>query len=321
MVSLLLLFNVLSALFVRVSGSPSYIGPRKYADADGELVELCQRGDEHDNYLCTCTEKERRRGGEDNLFAARSQRDDDGGYTVLLHNGRYVFADQSADGNIYPTEFQVGKADPKKLGIKKSVRPAKKFLPEDFLRKRSPRQLRNLLRKRLKPGNRKLWFDLDDWAVPTCINEGDSSNPCYLQHLVVMVRFSDHKTTRNLTTNADYDELYNADAHGSVKDYFEKQSYGALIVNTTVVGWIDLDANYTEDSAVSTNKGLNLPDTRETWRHAMEKLENAGLVNFADFDSDSDGFIDALTMLHSGTYSLYGRYCRMHTAWHPHNLL
>lgn len=77
------------------------------------------------------------------------------------------------------------------------------------------------MRKRLHPGNnrRKLWFDLDDleWKEPSCINEGDSSNPCILQHLVVMVRFSDH-VNKNLPSLGAYDLLYNDNAHGSLKD-------------------------------------------------------------------------------------------------------
>lgn len=294
----------------RVAAAPAYPKARNYRQPNGKTVPLCLHGNEQMSYLATCNNWQRGISDDDNFFA---RGDDDGGYTVVKKNdGAFVFAKECADGDLCPTEYLVGDADPKKLGIKKKLLPKKRIAPEDLLRKRNPRQqFHNLLRKRLRPGDsrRKLWFDIegDDLRVPSCINNSTSTNPCVLKHLVVMVRFSDH-INKNLPDQSAYNSLYNDAGHGSVKHYFEEQSYGALLVDTTVVGWIDV--SQTQEYAVAGDFGKNKAQTRETWNEAMRNLENDPSYNidFADFDVDNDGFIDALTIVHSGMYSFYSYY-------------
>ncbi len=43
--------------------------------------------------------------------------EDANGYTVLRDGGRYVYARRGPDGNLTPTDLQVGQADPRAHGL------------------------------------------------------------------------------------------------------------------------------------------------------------------------------------------------------------
>jgi len=75
-------------------------------------------------------------------------------------------------------------------------------------------------------------------------------------------------------------------------------SYDSFVLDTTVVSqWIDVPR--TEAVTVAGNYGLNLAETRRTWRMALEELESTGF-NFKSVDQDNDRVIDCLVILHSG---------------------
>ena len=71
-----------------------------------------------------------------------------------------------------------------------------------------------------------------------------------LHNIVIPIRFKDH-VNRTIPTVQQLDILFNhIGPHvqycptGSVRDYYYETSYGQLIVNSTIVNWIDV--NYTE---------------------------------------------------------------------------
>ena len=132
-----------------------------------------------------------------------------------------------------------------------------------------------------------------------------------LENLVILLRFSDHGPggqDRTLPTPADVSTIMNAVGGdptlaptGSVRDYYIESSYGLLTIDSTVVGWFDLplpEPYYADGaSGASTvvhemiSAGLDLADA---------------VVDFTDFDSDGDGWIDAITFLHSGYGAEWG---------------
>jgi len=123
-----------------------------------------------------------------------------------------------------------------------------------------------------------------------------------LKNLVINIRFSDH-LERALPSVADLDILFNAEGGhteiaptGSVKDVFTVNSYGKLLLESTVSDWVTVSKSedYYADGLHGTTEKLS-----EALKEALILVQDNG-VNFADFDADEDGRIDAITFLHSG---------------------
>jgi len=113
-----------------------------------------------------------------------------------------------------------------------------------------------------------------------------------MKNLVVLAEFSDLPHVR---TKVEYEALFNTigysvdGAVGSVKDYYKEVSYNALTVDSVVADWVTLSHGYV------------YYDTRpgEMVQEALAKLEARGF-DFSTLDSDSDGWVDGFTVIHSG---------------------
>ena len=126
-----------------------------------------------------------------------------------------------------------------------------------------------------------------------------------LDNLVLLLRFSDHGPggqDRTLPTIGDVTTIMNAVGGdpslapaGSVRDYFLESSYGALSIESSVVGWLELP----ETEAYYGNGSAGISELTEDMITAALELAD-DLVDFTDFDQDGDGWIDAITFLHSG---------------------
>ena len=123
-----------------------------------------------------------------------------------------------------------------------------------------------------------------------------------IKNLVILACFSDQWDSANNTVlpaygrpPSDYDPLfnqvgYNADgAVGSVKDYYIETSYGKLTINSTVTVWVQLPH---VQSYYHNNQGALAAD-------AVAAADAQG-VDFTQFDSDGDGWVDILDIIHSG---------------------
>src|SRR5947207_3180869 len=82
--------------------------PVKLSQPDGRTITLRIRGDEHLNW-----------------------HEDMNGFTVLCHNGRYVYANRDAKGALTPTRLEVGIADPNALGLTKGLLPARQNIEQE----------------------------------------------------------------------------------------------------------------------------------------------------------------------------------------------
>ncbi|MBM84059.1 MAG: hypothetical protein CMJ78_26195 [Planctomycetaceae bacterium] len=137
--------------------------------------------------------------------------------------------------------------------------------------------------------------------------------------LVLRLRFSDHKD-RNVPTTDQLYRLFKESGkfldiapHGTVKDYSKEVSYGQLKVRAAIGDWIDLpqtEAYYAEGLSDGSFERLH-----EALTYALDYVDR-GIANgdippkLADFDGNGDGFVDAVSFIHSG----YGGAFRTTTA-------
>lgn len=128
------------------------------------------------------------------------------------------------------------------------------------------------------------------------------------ENLVIALRWSDH-ADRDLPSQAELTELFNSSGGhdtlaptGSIKDYFEEVSYGALSLNSFVTDWIDVSVSEAQASGVD-----NVIDATAISRAIKEALDTLDpSIDFRRFDKDNDNRIDFFTVLHSGYAAEFG---------------
>lgn len=121
-----------------------------------------------------------------------------------------------------------------------------------------------------------------------------------MHNLVVLVNFSDLTIPYS---RQEYDDLFNqtdysADgAAGSVKDYYQEISFGALTVQSTVVESVTLSRGYAYYGSNDVFGNDKRP--RQMVEDALAALDSRGF-DFTSVDGDSDGSVDGLTIIHAG---------------------
>ena len=205
-------------------------------------------------------------------------------FTVIKDKGWYFYAEKGPAGNLLPSALRAGVDNPKAFGMKERVMPSA--------------AVRNKTRALMAGGS---GGEAD--APEASLTSGT------LKNLVGLLRFSDH-VSRTVPSNSDVDILMNTlggdpflAPTGSVKDYYNEVSYGQLNLDSTVTMWIDLPN--TESYYANGESGLT-SKTHEALRYALDELNADSTFNFDDFDVDDDGYIDAITFLHSGYGAEWG---------------
>lgn len=131
-----------------------------------------------------------------------------------------------------------------------------------------------------------------------------------IRNVVLLACFSNHWDYANGTVSAsygrvnvgEYSNLFNQVGHttdgavGSVRDYYSEVSYGKLTIDSRVSAWVKLPYDESYYGADGTSKDTN-------WRamisNAVFAADAAGF-DFSQGDSDGDGWVDCLTVIHSG---------------------
>ncbi|QDV43844.1 Immune inhibitor A precursor [Stieleria neptunia] len=257
--------------------------PVEVTQPSGETIQLYIRGNEKLNWYESVPEARNiQRGGvlspADAALAATP------GYTVMKDaNGRYVYAQLDANSNWTPTDVAVGSEVPQDL--------TRRLIPP-------PENVQRMIRSRLPEQN-----------IPS-----RAAAPLgTVKNLVVLLRFADH-ANRNLPSKADYDQLFNAQSPvpnlaptGSVKMFYQENSYGKLNLESTVVDWVTLPK--TESYYANGQSGLS-SRIWEALRDGLDIVRASGSVDFAEFDNENggagDGWIDAITFVHSGYAAEFG---------------
>lgn len=194
------------------------------------------------------------------------------GYTVLRDTATaaWVYAEKAADGSLRPGSYRVGAADPARLGL-------------------TPR-----LSDTSAAARQKAPIAAASRPARAPITSGTTRN------LVILARFSD---TPNTYSQAQFDALFNTagyavdGATGSVKDFFLEASRNALVVQSTVAPWVTLPQPY---AYYGVNDAFGY-DTypKQMVIDAINALDATGF-DFSPYDGDGDGFVDVLTVIHSG---------------------
>jgi M6 family metalloprotease-like protein len=103
--------------------------------------------------------------------------------------------------------------------------------------------------------------------------------------LLILADFSDWSFVK---TNNDFDNIMNVGTT-SFKAFYQDNSYGALNINTDVVGPYTINMTMAQADA----------NIRSFISKAIDAAENDG-VDFSLYDNDSDGNMDALYVIHAG---------------------
>lgn len=264
--SLLLLVSLLLLAPASLQAVPANPSPISVSQPSGLTIKLRLRGDEFYHWL-----------------------EDLQGYTVIRNaTGSYMYAQLEADGNLAASTHEVGASDPAAAGIPKGLRE----VPSVVATKKTT--TRNVTRS---SGGAA--------ATPLIAPSGTVKN------LVILCRFSDHPEATHTRPQADFDALFNSVYKsdgtsgapaivptGSVRDYFSENSYRTMTLESTVTAWVALP--YPESFYADQHNGFGPYPTNVQGmvEHALTLVDP--LVNFADFDQNNDGYVDAITFIHSG---------------------
>jgi immune inhibitor A len=123
--------------------------------------------------------------------------------------------------------------------------------------------------------------------------------------LVLLVNFTDNPSTVNASF---FDTLVFGNQQGCVRHYYQEVSYGALDIVTvdlpSVTGWSTAPQTYAY--YVDGLYGLggdyppyNYPQNAQKLVEDLVDLVNP-TVDFSQYDNDSDGYVDALIVVHAG---------------------
>ncbi|MFQ5461828.1 MAG: M6 family metalloprotease domain-containing protein, partial [Phycisphaerae bacterium] len=203
------------------------------------------------------------------------------GYTVVRAGAAYYYAELGPHGELVATQHEVGKADPAALALPPKLKASARAIAE---------QRRRVLVS--PPGPPPPITSIAPAGV--------------VKNLVVLCKFSDHSFGSHTRPEADYDVLFNTIGGdpvlaptGSVRDSYAENSYGIMDLQSTVAVWVTLphpESYYTNGSS---GLGGSYPQNPQGMVEDALNLVDA-LVDFGTFDTDNDGFIDAIDIVHSG---------------------
>lgn len=122
--------------------------------------------------------------------------------------------------------------------------------------------------------------------------------------LALCVDFPDKSGTVPAT---ELDTLVFNNAHGSVRDFYSENSYGALTITTvnlpSTIGWQQVSQNYSYYVNGSYGLGAYPHNSQKMVEELVDLVDP--LVSFANYDNDGDGFVDGLIIMHAGRGAEY----------------
>ncbi|MCK4761425.1 MAG: M6 family metalloprotease domain-containing protein, partial [Candidatus Aminicenantes bacterium] len=193
------------------------------------------------------------------------------GYTVLANKkGFYNYAVRDDKGDLVRSPFR-------------AHNPGERSRKEEQKLKKHQKYLDFSARQRMEARNK--YSDDTRWGGVT----GQFPTTGTRNMLIILGDFSDLSFTKS---QSQFNDLFNTGS-SSFKAYYLDNSYNLLTVNCTVVG------PYTS-SQTAANSNEDCADCIRGYISSLVDLaENDGL-NFANFDNNSDGYVDGLFVVHAG---------------------
>ncbi len=119
-----------------------------------------------------------------------------------------------------------------------------------------------------------------------------------LRCLVLLVDFSDNQGTRPAQDFQDMLFSQGTYPTGSLRDFYKENSYGQLDVDGQVVGWLRLPQKYSYYVNGKNGGGPYPTNAKKMVEDALALA--AQQVDFRQFDTDGDKFLDGLFVVHAG---------------------
>lgn len=116
--------------------------------------------------------------------------------------------------------------------------------------------------------------------------------------IVILVDFSDKVMA---TSKAHYEDLFfslGKIATGSVREYYREVTHGIIDIQGQVVGPYRMPKTLAQYAHGASGTGAALPNARTLAKDAAVASNPA--INFANYDNDHDGFVDAFIVVHAG---------------------
>jgi immune inhibitor A len=116
--------------------------------------------------------------------------------------------------------------------------------------------------------------------------------------IVILVDFSDKVMTQ---TKAHFEDLFfslGKVATGSVREYYREVTHSTIDIQGQVVGPYRMPKTIAQYAHGASGTGGTLPNARTLAKDAAVAANPA--VNFALYDNDADGFVDAFIVVHAG---------------------
>jgi len=119
--------------------------------------------------------------------------------------------------------------------------------------------------------------------------------------VVILVNFKDKKMTAAHNKSYFQNLFFSTGVlpHGSVKEYYKEATHGIINIDGEVAGPFTLSQNMSYYAHGASGMGGASPNARNMAQEAAQ-LANPS-VNFAPYDNDGNGFVDAFIVLHAGS--------------------
>ena len=256
-----IVFVALCLVPLRAEAINASSDPVTFVQPDGTQIVVYLRGDEWNHW-----------------------HEDERGYAIVQDGDTWRYATLDAEGRLVATSLAVGSTNPEAADLVPGLRP------------------------RLNDTTRR---ERAKTFTQAGVEAAQVDPTGTVKNLVVLCLFSDHTVAANGRAVSAYDSLFNQVGStgfnaptGSVRDYYQQASYGILTIQSTVVAWVTLPN--TEAYYGNGKNGLPFGANPASYPTNAAGMVQAALglvdatVNFGQFDADNDGFIDAITIIHSG---------------------